>query len=125
MDLVTLAIVAALAIGVPALLGAVFWNEKRKNEARKAAVEARGWTYHGVSGTQRFAVEGVTDDIPWKVTVTRGRGENSHTHTRFEAPAPPLDGIVLVGPKIPAALAAFDLGGSLIQMFLQKLMFLN
>lgn len=118
----TLLIVVTLAVLVGGVLFTVLWNERLKDEARRVGAEARGWTYRGREGIVRYTIEGVTDDVPWKVTVTRGRGEHSVTHTRFESPAAPLDGIVLVGPRIPAALAAFDLGGGLVQMFLQKLL---
>lgn len=118
----TLLIVVTLALLVGGVLFAVLWNERRKDEARRAGAEARGWTYRGREGIVRFTIEGVTDDVPWKVSVTRGRGEHSVTHTRFETPAPPVDGIVLIGPRIPAALASFGLGGGLVQMFLQKLL---
>lgn len=115
-----IALVGLVLIGPVILFAGLALRARRLEAERLALAERNGWTYQGPEGTRRFALEGVTGDVPWRVEVTRGRGKNASVQSRFESPAAPTDGVVLVGPKIPSFLASLDLGGSLVQTFLQQ-----
>lgn len=109
-------------LGVFALVGGLIWRSRQQAAARRAALEARGWRYEPRSGG--FAVIG-GDGVPWTLTVTRSRssqGGGGSSHTLWEAPAEPIDDIVLAGPKPPPLLAGLDLGGDVVQAFLRALL---
>lgn len=121
---VFLAVAVVLAVvGV----GYAMFRDRAADRALREAVPARGWRIRdGASPSERWVVEGEHDGVPWSVTGRQRTGGDHGSGTRqetvFVAPAPPLAGVVLVGPKLPSALAGLDLGGGVVQLLLRQVL---
>ncbi len=109
---------ALLLLTVPfGLLAVLVVRAQRQAAARAEAVRARGWRLE--TRPRGFVVEG-GDLVPWVLTVSKP--QNGSPTARWEAPAERTDGVVLVGPKLPSAVARLDLGSAMAQLALRALL---
>lgn len=120
MEFVAVAVIAALCA---AGAGAMVVRSRRAEAARAEAIAARGWRYARTG--RGFRIEG-GDTVPWTLTLTRSRssgsGSGGSTQTVWETPAAATSSVVLIGPKLPAAIAGLDLGGALVQLALRAVL---
>ncbi len=113
-----------LVVGPGLLLFGVigFFVLRAQQQAAKLVedVQAHGWRY--VKQSNGFDVEG-GEVVPWQLRVRRSRGSGSSgssSSTIWEIPAPPAEGVVLLGPPMPVGMPS--LGGSLVQLALRAIL---
>jgi hypothetical protein len=101
-----------LVVGPGLLLFGVigFFVLRAQQQAAKLVedVQAHGWRY--VKQSNGFDVEG-GEVVPWQLRVRR---------SSWEIPAPPAEGVVLLGPPMPVGMPS--LGGSLVQLALRAIL---
>ena len=113
----------AIGFVIPVGIVAMFVRQKKKTRARIKAIEAKGWRTNRLKNG--FRVDGDSDGIPWTLTLkTSNKRNNSGRRavTIWEAPAEPIDEVVLFGPKLPPIMTQLNFGGSLVQMALKFLL---
>jgi hypothetical protein len=102
------------------LIAAVFFIQAKKDAARAEAMRSRGWRY--IKGTRGFEIV-PKEGVPWSLTLVKNKGksQSQSATTSWQVPAR-SSGVVLVGPKLPSALANMNFGGSMAQFLLRALL---
>ena len=94
-------LVLAPGVLIVALIGGLVVRAGVRRAQLVEAIGAAGWRF--VKQARGFDVEGGAE-VPWQLRVRRGGGSSSSTMTVWEIPAPPTDGVVLFGPKLPVGI---------------------